>query len=178
MSKRKGDYVTLKQVLSEVGKDAIRFMMISRNHDKLLDFDFDMVKENSKDNQVFYVKYAFARCASIKRNIKSKFRENIDYHSYLKLDEEINLIKKLANYFITIRQCAENLEPHRLTNYLYELSKQFHNYWSLGNLDNSKKIVIIDNKELTIARLSLVNIVQKVLKDGLDILKIEAPEEM
>ena len=82
------------------------------------------------------------------------------------------------NYSFVIRKCAESLEPHRLTNYLYELSKQFHNYWSLGNIDYTKKIVISNNKELTNARLFLINNIQIILKDGLDILKIEAPEEM
>ena len=178
MSKRKGDYITLKQVLKEVGKDAIRFMMISRSHDKVIDFDFDLVKEKTKDNQVFYVKYAYARCASIKRSTQNILEKGSDNISFLKLKEEINLIKKLVNYSFVIRKCAESLEPHRLTNYLYELSKQFHNYWSLGNIDYTKKIVISNNKELTNARLFLINNIQIILKDGLDILKIEAPEEM
>ena len=178
MSKRKGDYITLKQVLKEVGKDAIRFMMISRSHDKVIDFDFDLVKEKTKDNQVFYVKYAYARCASIKRSTQNILNKSSDNISFLKLKEEINLIKKLVNYSFVIRKCAESLEPYRLTNYLYELSKQFHNYWSLGNIDYTKKIVISNNKELTNARLYLINNIQIILKDGLDILKIDAPEEM
>ena len=178
MSKRMGDYVTLREVLEEVGKDAIRFMMISRSHDKIIDFDFDVIKQKSKDNQVYYVKYAHARCASIKRNTKKLFTTNNYDISQLQLDVEIDLIKKLANYSIIIRQCAENLEPHRLTNYLYELSKKFHNYWSLGNIDSKKKIVVTNNDSLSVARTTLVSIVQKILKDGLDILKIDAPEEM
>lgn len=177
MSKRMGDYITLREVLQEVGKDAIRFMMISRSHDKVIDFDFDVVKQKSKDNQVYYVKYAHARCASIRRNTKKLTTNNYDI-SQLKLDEEIDLIKKLVNYSITIRQCAENREPHRLTSYLYELSKQFHNYWSLGNIDSRKKIVVTNNNSISMARIILVRIVQKVLKNGLDILKIDAPEEM
>ena len=138
MSKRKGDYITMREVIKEVGVDALRFMMISRNADKTIDFDFDSLKIKNKDNPVFYVQYAYARCMSILEISKNKIKEieKGEYKlDYLILHEEKMLIKYICNFYNIIKNSAEYFEPHRITNYLYDLSKTFHNYWGLGNID-------------------------------------------
>ena len=181
MSKRKGTFITLKEVLDEVGKDNLRFMMISRSQDKVIDFDFDLVKLKSRENPVFYVKYAHARCSSIIKIAKSNYKLKIpqfDKLYLLTLEEELVLIKKLSYYYNTVISSAKKKEPHILTNYLYDLSKIFHSYWSLGNTDFSKRIIINEDTNLTAARINLVFASKKIIKSGLEILNIEAPEEM
>lgn len=181
MSKRKGTFITLKEVLEEVGKDNLRFMMISKSQDKVIDFDFDLITLKSRENPVFYVKYAHARCSSIIKIAKSSLKLNIpefDKLNLLTLDEELVLIKKLSYYYNTIITSAQKKEPHILTNYLYDLSKIFHSYWSLGNTDFSKRIIVNNDMNLTSARINLVFASKKIIKSGLQILKIEAPEEM
>lgn len=181
MSKRKGIYITLREVINEVGKDALRFMMISKSSDKVIDFDFDLIKEKTKENPVFYVQYAFARCCSIKKIARKKgfLKKNIlvDY-SLLTLDEEINLIKFLAYYEKNLLIAAQSLEPQKLTNYLYELSKLFHSYWALGNVDRNKRVIIEENLNLSLSRLFLIDAIKKILKKGLAILDIKAPVSM
>ena len=128
MSKRKGNYITMREVTKEVGVDALRFMMISRNADKTIDFDFDSLKIKNKDNPVFYVQYAYARCMSILEISKKKIKEieKGDYKlDYLILHEEKMLIKYICNFYNVIKNSAEYFEPHRITNYLYDLSKTF-----------------------------------------------------
>ena len=180
MSKRKGDYITMREVIKEVGVDALRFMMISRNADKTIDFDFDSLKIKNKDNPVFYVQYAYARCMSILEISKNKIKEieKGEYKlDYLILHEEKMLIKYICNFYNVIKNSAEYFEPHRITNYLYDLSKTFHNYWGLGNIDNKKKI-ITDNNDLTKSRLILVKVVSMTLNKGLSLLKISSPKSM
>ena len=180
MSKRKGNYITMREVTKEVGADALRFMMISRNSDKTIDFDFDSLKIKNKDNPVFYVQYAYARCMSILEISKKKIKE-IDkgYYKldYLTLHEEKMLIKYICNFYNVIKSSAEFFEPHRITNYLYALSKTFHNYWGLGNIDKEKKIVT-DNDDLMKSRLVLIKVVSMTLNKGLSLLKISAPKSM
>ena len=180
MSKRKGNYITMREVTKEVGADALRFMMISRNSDKTIDFDFDSLKIKNKDNPVFYVQYAYARCMSILEISKKKIKE-IDkgYYKldYLILHEEKMLIKYICNFYNVIKSSAEFFEPHRITNYLYALSKTFHNYWGLGNIDKEKKIVT-DNDDLMKSRLVLIKVVSMTLNKGLSLLKISAPKSM
>ena len=181
MSKRKGIYITLREVINEVGKDALRFMMISKSSDKVIDFDFDLIKEKTKENPVFYVQYAFARCCSIQKIARKKgfLKKNIlvDY-SLLTQDEEINLIKFLAYYEKNLLIAAQSLEPQKLTNYLYELSKLFHSYWALGNVDRNKRVIIEENLNLSLSRLFLIDAIKKILKKGLAILDIKAPVSM
>ena len=180
MSKRKGDYITMREVIKEVGVDALRFMMISRNADKTIDFDFDSLKIKNKDNPVFYVQYAYARCMSILEISKNKIKEieKGEYKlDYLILHEEKMLIKYICNFYNIIKNSAEYFEPHRITNYLHDLSKTFHNYWGLGNIDYKKKI-ITDNNDLTKSRLILVKVVSMTLNKGLSLLKISSPKSM
>ncbi len=180
MSKRKGNYITMRDVIKEVGVDALRFMMISRNADKTIDFDFDSLKIKNKDNPVFYVQYAYARCMSILETSKIKIKEieKGDYKlDYLILNEEKMLIKYICNFYDVIKNSAEFFEPHRISNYLYDLSKIFHSYWGLGNINNEKKIITEDNN-LTKSRLVLVRVVSMTLNKGLSLLKISSPKSM
>ncbi len=180
MSKRKGNFITMREVTKEVGVDALRFMMISRNSDKTIDFDFDSLKIKNKENPVFYVQYAHARCMSILEISKKKIKEieKGDYKlDYLILHEEKMLIKYICNFYNIIKNSAEYFEPHRITNYLYDISKIFHNYWGLGNIDKDKKI-ITDNVDLTKSRLVLIKVVSILLKKGLSLLKISSPKSM
>ena len=182
MSKRSGNYLTLKDVYNEVGSDALRFMMISRDARSTIDFDFKSVQEKNKDNPVFYVQYAYARCKSLlkifKENLKLRSEKTPFYSQNLKLSEEIELIKKIANFHNIILQSAEFYEPHRITNYLYDLARMFHNYWGLGKINAENKIIINDNVDLTCSRIFLVNIISSVIKKGLEIIKINCPENM
>lgn len=180
MSKRSGNYITMREVLEKFGPDILRFMMISRSAEKNIDFDYDLLIKKSKDNPVFYIQYAYARCCSILNSSKSKFKlmekKNHDLKC-LVLNEEKMIIKFLCNIYNVIKLSAENYEPHRISNYLYELSKIFHNYWALGNLDVEKRI-INDDENTTIARLVLVRELRKIIKKSLNILKIKSPENM
>ena len=182
MSKRSGNYLTLKDVCNEVGSDALRFMMISRDARSTIDFDFQSVQERNKDNPVFYVQYAYARCNSLLKIFQENFKLNSDkndfYSNNLKLNEEIDLIKKVTNFHNVILQSAEFYEPHRVTNYLYDLARMFHNYWGLGKINANNKIIIDDNEEITCSRIFLVNIIGLVIKKGLRIIKINCPENM
>jgi arginyl-tRNA synthetase len=182
MSKRSGNYLTLKDVYNEVGSDALRFMMISRDARSTIDFDFKSVQEKNKDNPVFYVQYAYARCKSLlkifEENLKLSSEKTSFYSHNLKLSEEIDLIKKIANFHNIILQSAEFYEPHRITNYLYDLARMFHNYWGLGKINVKNKIIVNDNEDLTCSRIFLVNIISSVIKKGLKIIKINCPENM
>lgn len=182
MSKREGVYVTLRDVINEVGSDPLRYMMISRSPEKSIDFDFDLIKSKSKENPVFYIQYAHARCFSIKKTaielIDYKFDINDLNLELLNLKEELKLIKILSSFTHILEKSADNYEPHRLTNYLLDLSKNFHNYWSLGNLNSKYRILNVEDLEISKARLFLVENIKKNLLNGLNILKINAPNSM
>ena len=149
MSKRSGNYITMREVLKEVGIDNLRFMMISRNADKSIDFDFESVIKKNKDNPVFYVQYAHARCMSILNSYNFRLEDlsqNFNELSNLNLDEEKMLIKYLCSFFNVIALSAIYFEPHRITNFLYDLAKIFHNYWGVGNLEKEKELFQIIKK--------------------------------
>ncbi|ESY74682.1 arginine--tRNA ligase [Mesorhizobium sp. M0051] len=185
MSKRSGDFVTLREVVEEVGRDAIRFMMLYRKNDAPLDFDFAKVTEQSKDNPVFYVQYASARCHSVFRQASEQLGEaNFDRNSLasavaLLADEgEIGLIRKLAEYPRLIESAALALEPHRLAFYLYDLASSFHGHWNRGTDNPDLRFVKVNDRQLTHARLGLVQAVSDVLTSGLTLIGAAAPTEM
>ena len=178
MSKRAGNFVTLSDIINAVGKDVVRFIMLTRRNDQSLDFDFKKVMEKSKENPVFYVQYAHARCSSIFRSSKVKEKELILKNPKLLKDRfEIELIKFIALWPRTLELAAKNHEPHRICYYLIELSSIFHSLWNKGK-DNNIKFIVEDDLELTNARLSLVKAVALTIRKGLSILKIDPIFEM
>ena len=185
MSKRSGDFVTLREVVDEVGRDPIRFMMLYRKNDAPLDFDFAKVTEQSKDNPVFYVQYASARCHSVFRQAKEQFpgvafdRDTLARHVGLLSDEgEIGLVRKLAEYPRMIESAALSHEPHRMAFYLYDLASSFHAHWNRGTENPDLRFVKVNDRESTFARLGLVQAVADVLASGLALIGADAPEEM
>ncbi|MER9238295.1 arginine--tRNA ligase [Mesorhizobium sp. M0633] len=185
MSKRSGEFVTLREVVEEVGRDPIRFMMLYRKNDAPLDFDFAKVTEQSKDNPVFYVQYASARCHSVFRQASEQLgeamfdRNQLAAEVALLTDEgEIGLIRKLAEYPRLIEAAALALEPHRLAFYLYELASSFHGHWNRGTDNPDLRFVKVNDRQLTHARLGLVQAVSDILTSGLTLIGANAPTEM
>ncbi len=184
MSKRSGDFITLREMVERVGSDSIRFMMMYRKNEAPLEFDFQKVTEQSKDNPVFYVQYAHARISSVLRNLKE---QNIDIDltnfsncdmSHLKDPSEILLIKKIMNYHSIVESAVSLLEPHRIAYYLYELASEFHSLWNLGKVDKSKKFIDASNLPQTHARIALLVATQRNIKSGLGIIGVSTPDEM
>ena len=185
MSKRAGEFITLREVVDEVGADPIRFMMLYRKSDAPLDFDFAKVTEQSKDNPVFYVQYASARCHSVFRQATEQLgeldvsRENLAKGVALLNDEgEVALIKKLAEYPRLLEAAAQSHEPHRLAFYLFELASSFHAQWNRGNENVELRFVKPNDTLLTLARLGLVQAVCDVITSGLGLIGASAPTEM
>jgi arginyl-tRNA synthetase len=185
MSKRSGEFVTLREVVDEVGRDSVRFMMLYRKNSEPLDFDFAKVTEQSKDNPVFYVQYAHARCMSVFRQAKDAFADldvdSLDLPSTVAQivdPNELQLVAKLAEYPRIIESAALAQEPHRLVFYLYDLASIFHAHWNKGKEQPELRFVNDKNRELSIARLGLVRAVACVLRSGLTITGTAAPEEM
>lgn len=185
MSKRAGEFITLRDVVDEVGRDPIRFMMLFRKNDAPLDFDFAKVTEQSKDNPVFYVQYASARSHSVFRQAREQLGvEDFDpaalrQAAHRLTDEgEIALIKKLAEYPRVIEGAALAHEPHRLAFYLHDLASTFHAHWNRGTDNPDLRFVKVNDRELTEARLGLVQAVSGVLTSGLALIGAEAPAEM
>jgi arginyl-tRNA synthetase len=186
MSKRSGDFVTLRDVVDEVGRDSVRFMMLYRKSSELLDFDFAKVTEQSKDNPVFYVQYAHARCMSVFRQAFDAFPDlDISDENLAKavMDHitdpaELQLVAKLAEYPRMIESAALSQEPHRVAYYLYDLASSLHGHWNKGKEQPELRFINDKNRELTLARLGLVRAVASVLKSGLGITGTEAPVEM
>ena len=179
MSKRAGDFISAQDLLNEVNKDSIRFMMLNRSNDVELDFDFDKVKEKTKDNPVFYVQYAFARINSLLRTL------DLRLHSKINLNEEdLNfnnneekIIRKVYEWPKIIESSSNKFEPHKIPFYLYELSTLFHAYWSKGNEDKNYKF-IENNKIKRVEILATVNLVAAVIQNGMKILGVSLPEKM
>ena len=179
MSKRAGDFITASDLINEVGKDSVRFMMIYRSNDSQLDFDFDLVTDHSKENPVFYVQYAHARICSLFRKTKYEISNEKKLNlSFLNQEIEIDIIKKIAEWPKCLELSAYHLEPHRVPFYLYELASLFHTYWNSGNENDNLKILNENNPEIQSARLFLIKKIQLVIKTGLDILNVTAPVEM
>jgi|TARA_B110000977_G_scaffold47862_2_gene65053 arginyl-tRNA synthetase len=179
MSKRAGTFVTLSDIIDAVGKDVLRFIMLTRRNDQSLDFDFKKVKEKSKDNPVFYVQYAYARCHSIFKAAET-VKENLypNNLNLLKAEEELNLIKFISLWPRILELAAKHHEPHRICFYLIELASNFHSLWNKGSDKPELKFIVEDNVDLTNARLCLVKAVALTISKGLNILKIEPINEM
>jgi len=179
MSKRKGDYITVEDLINEVGKDATRFIMLNRSSDVELDFNFTKVKEKSKDNPLYYVQYCYARICSVFRNVNKDLNEELNVrnfkHDYT--NEEIKLIKKISEWPKCIDIASNKLEPHRIPTYLYELSSDFHSYWNLGRDDESKRF-IDENNNISLDKLIFLKSLALVIKSGMKILGVETPEKM
>ncbi len=184
MSKRAGDFVTLRDVVDEVGSDAVRFMMLFRKNDATLDFDLAKVIEQSKDNPVFYVQYAHARCRSVFRQAEQAFpgiSEAIGPDAdFTRLDDsaEQELFRRIAQFPRAVEAAATAHEPHRIAFWLYELASEFHALWNKGKEAPHLRYVIEGDRDLTIARLAMVRTVMDVLAAGLSILGVSAPDEM
>jgi arginyl-tRNA synthetase len=186
MSKRSGDFITLREVVEEVGVDAVRFMMLFRKNDAPLEFDLSKVIEQSKDNPVFYVQYAHARAKSVLRqglttipglDISSEALIRADL-GLLEDEGEISLIKRLAHFPRIVEAAALSHEPHRIAFYLHELAASLHGHWTRGKDRPQLRFLNEDQTDLTVARLALVTAVAAVLASGLGILGVSAPEEM
>ena len=152
MSKRKGDYITVDDLIKEVGKDATRFIMLNRSSDVELDFDFDTVKEKSKDNPLYYVQYCYARISSVFRHLNINLNDDIkvDNYNFEYSADEIKILKKISEWPKCIEIASNKLEPHRIPVYLYELASEFHSYWNLGKQNPEKRF--IDEKKKYISR--------------------------
>jgi arginyl-tRNA synthetase len=184
MSKRAGTFITLRDVVDEVGRDAVRFTMLYRKNEVPLDFDFAKVIEQSKENPVFYVQMAHAKTASVFRNVKETFAD-LDAKSARTADlssltdvAEIDLIKKLDEYPRLIASAAREYEPHRLAFYLHDVASAFHSLWARGNESPHLRFIQSDDKAATTARLALIAATQQVLASGLTVLGVASPDEM
>jgi len=186
MSKRAGQIVTAADVVDEVGADAVRFMMLYRKNDAPIDFDFDLVTQKTRENPVFYVQYAHARCCSV---FRAAAREMPDLEigpeslrganlALLASGEDLDLLKAVAGFPRMIEAAARVHEPHRIAFYLYELSAELHGFWTKGNESGGLRFVNHDDRKLTLARLAMVSAVRQVLKNGLSVLGVSAPEEL
>ena len=179
MSKRKGDYITLNDLVNEVGKDATRFIMLNRSSDVELDFDFDNVIEKSKDNPLYYVQYCYARICSLYRHINKNINSDIKdaKFNFEYSDDEIKILKKISEWPKCIETSSIKLEPHRISTYLYELASLFHSYWNLGK-DNPKKRFINENNDISEDKLVFIKSISNVISTGMTIIGVSTPEKM
>lgn len=186
MSKRSGTFVTLRDIIDEVGRGVVRFIMLTRRNDQTLDFDFAKVTEQSKDNPVFYVQYAHARCRSVLRLAAEQYpAEILATESLLDADlnrldspEELDLIRRMAAWPAVVSGAAEAHEPHRIAFYLYDLAASFHQLWSRGKDNATLRFLLESDRSLTIARLALVQSVVTVIAGGLRVIGVEPAEEL
>jgi arginyl-tRNA synthetase len=178
MSKRAGNFVTLADVVEMVGKDVVRFTMLTRKPDAQMDFDFDKVVEASKDNPVFYVQYAHARIHSTLRKGAAEGFAPAPEHVALLGTEELGLVKLAAQFPRVVESAAAAREPHRVAFFLYDLAAGFHAYWNVGNDRPDKRFIVAQDAALTSARLFLASQIGQVVKNGLALLGVEAAEEL
>ena len=179
MSKRKGDYITVDDLIEEVGKDATRFIMLNRSSDVELDFDFDAVKEKSKDNPLYYVQYCYARISSVFRHIDKDLNSKIELNdfNFEYSNDEIKILKKLSEWPKCIDAASTKLEPHRIPVYLYDLASEFHSYWNLGKQFPEKRFI---NEQKTVSpdKLIFLKAISNVIKTGMDIVGVDTPNQM
>ena len=179
MSKRKGDYITVDDLIEEVGKDATRFIMLNRSSDVELDFDFDAVKEKSKDNPLYYVQYCYARISSVFRHIDKDLNSKIELNdfNFEYSNDEIKILKKLSEWPKCIDAASTKLEPHRIPVYLYDLASEFHSYWNLGKQFPEKRF-INDQKIVSPDKLIFLKAISNVIKTGMNIVGVDTPNQM
>ena len=179
MSKRKGDYITVEDLINEVGKDVTRFIMLNRSSDVELDFDFAKVKEKSKDNPLYYVQYCYARISSVFRHVNFDINKDINVKNYdfKYSSNEINILKKISEWPKCIEISSNKLEPHRIPVYLYELASDFHSYWNMGK-DNEELRFINKDKKISDSKLAFLKAISMVIKSGMDIIGVNSPEKM
>jgi arginyl-tRNA synthetase len=178
MSKRAGNFVTLADVVGEVGKDVVRFTMLTRKPDAQMDFDFAKVVEASKDNPVFYVQYAHARISSLGRKAADMFASLPQPDPSRLGAEEVELIKLAANFPRIVESAAKNHEPHRIAFYLYDLAAAFHAWWNVGNDQPEKRVLVADDPAVSAARLYLSQGVAQIIRNGLMLMGVAALTEM
>ena len=179
MSKRKGDYITVEDLIKEVGRDSVRFMMLNRSNDVELNFDFEKVTEKSKDNPVFYVQYAYARINSIFRALKLDIESDIKLvnEDFTLNQYEIEILKKISEWPRCVEISSFKFEPHRIPFYLYDLVTLFHSYWNLGK-ENKEFRFILKNNSLNNSRLLLLQALFIVIRNGMSILGVSTPKSM
>ena len=178
MSKRAGNFVTLADIVEEVGKDAVRFTMLTRKADAQMDFDFAKVVEASRDNPVFYVQYAHARIASLKRKLAEAGVAPAAPNAERLDDYELGLVKLLAQFPRIVEAAASSREPHRIAFYLGDVAAAFHAWWNLGNDRPDARVILANDAELTATRLYLADGIGQVIRNGLHLMGVEALEEM
>ncbi len=179
MSKRSGKFITIADMVEEVGKDVVRFTMLARKADAQMDFDFAKVVEASKDNPVFYVQYAHARIASLhRRAVEAGIDLPVPADLTLLDAEELELIKLAAQYPRIIEAAANAHEPHRIAFYLYDLAAAFHALWNRGNDDPARRFLVVEDSAITAARLALADAIGQVIRNGLGVMGVAAAEEM
>ncbi|MCI0454811.1 MAG: arginine--tRNA ligase [Candidatus Dadabacteria bacterium] len=172
MSKRAGSYLTMREVMQEVGRDVMRFFLLMRSSESHLDFDLDLAKRESSENPVYYIQYAYARIGSVFEKAKEReLSPSKEFLNLLNLPEEIDIIKKLLTFPELVRDCAVSLSPHKLAFYLQDIASDFHVYYN-------KSRIISDAPELSVARLYFVNSIRTVIRNGLKLLGISTPERM
>ena len=179
MSKRAGEFVTLRDVVDEVGADVVRFMMLYRKNEAPLDFDFKKVTEQSKENPVFYVQYAHARICSVFRNAGAA-AETVEKPDFSRLvdDAELQLIRRIGEYPRVVEAAATAHEPHRIAFYLYDLASDFHSLWNKGKESPQLRFILGSDMQTSLARLALLRVIRYVLANGLGILGVKPVEEM
>jgi len=178
MSKRAGTFVTLGEVVEEVGKDVVRFVMLTKRPESMMDFDFAKVVEQSRDNPVFYVQYAHARIASLGRKVLEAGVALPEPDLALLDADELNVVKMAANFPRIVEQAADAREPHRIAFYLGDLAAAFHSQWNAGNDDATRRFVLADRPDLTAARLAMARAVAQVIRNGLAVIGVAAAEEL
>ena len=181
MSKRSGNFILINDILKNIDKDVVRFFMLIRKNDAHLDFDMKKCLDESKENPIFYIKYAIARVNSLNKFFKERKLKQINFNKKIFdrfEDNEITLLKILSLWPKVVENSVIYKEPHRVVHYLIDLAGAFHNYWGKGNLDSNMRVVNEADIELTAARITLLNSISKVIKLGLDILAIKPVEKM
>ena len=179
MSKRSGNFIMLSDLINDLGKDVIRFIMLTRKNEQVLEFDFKKALAQNKDNPVFYVHYAYARCKSIVKN-SNIFDQKFSFEEIkmLKDNNELSLIKLISQWPRVVELSAKHMEPHRICYYLIELASEFHSLWNKGKVDDSLKFIHVDDASITKSKLALINSIMLTIKSGLNILSINPMEEM